>query len=206
MIGALPAVRRPRVTGRRLHLLGHEVRITGALDRREAQLLLANREEDFAPFLSTAEVTRVNRAAGARVELSVLVAQTLAAALAAAAATDGLVSPVRGDARGSWRDVRLRGRQLERPPGLLLELSDHVLARSADEVLSLGDGEGTVAIDRCVAARGLVEARLPVGGGVRFGTTPADGYGVAQRTTPSGDRWRELTVVAGSAFDAFVGL
>ncbi len=204
MIASVPPRRRPRPAGRRVDLLGHPVRIAGVLDPARAVELLGRREHAAATFLSTSEITRLNRAERTRVEVSPLLAETLAAALAAAASTDGLVDPVRGSERGrSWREVRLRGHVVERPVGVALDLTRHVLARAADDLLELIEGEGTIGIDGVLAARGRIEVPLPFGGGVRLGADAGARYGVAQRR-PAAGPWRELTVAAGSAFDAFV--
>jgi hypothetical protein len=204
VIATLPAGRRTRTAGPRLDVLGHPVRIVGGLDRTRAGRFLAERERTFATFLSTSELTGLNRSGRGRVEVSELLARTLAGALAAAVETNGLVSPVVGaDREQAWRAIRVHGLVVERPPGLALDLTGHVLAATADALLAGMDDDGSVGIDRYAAVRGLGEAPLPAGGGVRFGPAAGATYGLAQRPG-SAAPWREITVVAASALQARV--
>jgi thiamine biosynthesis lipoprotein len=75
--------------------------------------------------------------------------------------------PPRAGARGRWRDLRLRGRLLTRPPGLRLDLNGVVKSMTVDNALaSIGDGWVSAGGD--VATSRPLEVALPGGGSIRL--------------------------------------
>ena len=221
------------------HAMGTDVVVEGATpaELRAIRSLFVRREQIFSRFLETSEVTAVNRSATRLVVVSPLFATTLGVALRTAAATGGLVDPTLGaalaaagydrdfanlgpcprpagaGAPGRWREVTLRGRLLERPPDVRLDLNCVVKALAVDDALALVAGDGFVAAGGDIAVRGPVLVGLPDGETVRVlaggiatsGTTlrrwQRDGvlqhHLVDPRTgRPSTSRWREVTVAA----------
>jgi FAD:protein FMN transferase len=149
---------------------------------------LAGVDEACSRFRGDSELTRVSRAGGQPVAVSVRLAELVTVALAAAARTDGDVDPTVGAAMcglgydrdyaelGStaavvvvpapdWRRIRLRGQVLTVPQGMVLDLGATAKAHAAD---------------RCAR---LVHAALGVGVLVGLGGDIA---------TAGSDRWRVL--------------
>ncbi len=199
--------------------------------------LFREREQVFSRFLETSELNAVNRSPAPVLLVSALFARAVAVALRTAAVTGGLVDPTLGAAltafgydrdlaaleadprppgaaqRGRWRELRLRGRLLERPPGVGLDLNGVVKALAVDDALALVAGDGFVSAGGDVAVRGELLVGLPEGGAVQVlhggvatsGTTRRRWLrgGVVQhhlldpRTgRPSTSRWRQVTVAA----------
>jgi FAD:protein FMN transferase len=154
--------------------------------------LFAERDAAFSRFRAESELNRVNASSGRTVAVSPLFARTLATALHAAAATDGLVDPTLGAAiegagytddfeeleddprpagagvPGSWSSVRLAGRLLHIPEGVRLDLNGVVKALAVDDALGLLSGPGFVSAGGDVAASGAVDVGLPRDGAVRL--------------------------------------
>jgi thiamine biosynthesis lipoprotein len=173
--------------------MGCEIVVAGAwaLEARAIEELFAERDRVFSRFRSDSELNAVN-AADETVLVSELFAETLAIALDAAAATDGLVDPTLGAAivaagydrdfsdidesqvakchladSGCWRSVRLTGRLLTRPATLHLDLNGVVKSLAVDDALKLLSGPGFVSAGGDLAANGPVDVVLPGGGAVR---------------------------------------
>jgi FAD:protein FMN transferase len=207
--------------------------------------LFQERDEQFSRFRENSELSWVNRAPGEIVMVSGGFAEMLERALTAAAKTDGLVDPTLGEAieaagydrdfdeltafpeparpgpPGRWRSVRLAGRLLRRPEGLLLDLNGVVKGQTVDEALALIAGEGFVSAGGDYAGRGAFDVALPDGEAVRVtrGALATSGKtrrrwiraGVWQhhlidpRTgSPAVTRWEEVTVSAATCLQADV--
>jgi thiamine biosynthesis lipoprotein len=174
--------------------MGVEVVVAGATpaELTAVRSLFAGWDGVFSRFRPESELSRVNRSASPAVAVSPLFARAVAAALQAAAATEGLVDPTLGAAleaagydrdfslirpvdappglaaRGNWRAVRLTGRLLWRPPGVRLDLNGIVKALAVDEALRLIPGPGFVAAGGDLATRGPTTVGLPGGGSIRL--------------------------------------
>jgi thiamine biosynthesis lipoprotein len=146
----------------------------------------------FSRFRPDSELSRLNRSSAEAVVVSPLFARVLGTALAASAATGGLVDPTLGGAieavgydrdfadvgddprpprtstPGRWRDVRLAGRLVTRPVGVALDLNGVVKAMAVDEALDLLSGDGFVAAGGDLAAGVETTVALPGGGAVRL--------------------------------------
>ncbi len=172
--------------------MGCEVVVSGAgrLELAVIEQLFAERDAIFSRFRPDSELNRVNAAAGEVVVLSDTFALAVAVALEAAAQTDGLVDPTLGRAivaagythdfpglvpdpsppgRGSpgrWRELRLSGRLLRRPPGVELDLNGVVKGLTVDDAVALLPGPGFVAAGGDLAVRGGAVAGLPGGGAI----------------------------------------
>ena len=153
--------------------------------------LFEARDARFTRFAHDSELLRVNRKDGL-VLVSPEFARAVRAALAAARQTDGLVDPTlldaleaagydddfdvlavdpgpaRPGARGRWRELRLNGLLLERPPGLKLDLNGVVKSMAVDDALALIEGAGWVSAGGDVATGRPLEVELPAGGAVRL--------------------------------------
>src|SRR5262245_7025421 len=156
----------------------------GELDAVER--LFAEQDARFSRFRSGSELNRVNGAAADPVLVSQPFARMLAAALAAASATSGLVTPSVGaalEAAGydrdfdeldedlnppgdaevpSWRRLRLAGRWLFRTGPVRLDLNGVVKGATIDDALALMGG-GTVSAGGDVATSRRVAVALPDG-------------------------------------------
>jgi len=146
----------------------------------------------FSRFRSGSELNAVNAAQSWIVPVSPRFAEAVEIAIAAAAATDGLVDPTLGTAieaagydrdfgilqaddrppgaaaPGSWRNVRIASRLLVRPPGTRLDLNGIVKSLAVDEALALLPGEGFIAAGGDIATRGPVAVALPDGDGLQL--------------------------------------
>lgn len=217
----------------------------GARELTAIQELFRRRDELFSRFRPTSELNAVNRSPSTLVAVSPLFADTLRHALRAAAQTGGLVDPTLGAAveaagydddfallaprpeaagpalPGRWRAVRLTGRLLERPPGLLLDLNGVVKALAVDDALELVDGDGYVAAGGDLATRGPALVGLPGGGSVELHSVGMATSGTTRRRwlragelqhhlidprtgLPSSSCWTDVTVAAGSCLGADV--
>jgi thiamine biosynthesis lipoprotein ApbE len=149
----------------RFRSMGCEVVVSGA-DQEPVAAVFARWEAVFSRFRPESELSQVNASPRPALPVSPLFARALRTALDVAHATDGLVDPTLGAAlehAGYDRDfaqlradsplgpavpsrlaeVRLDGRILRRPPGLLLDLNGVVKALAVDEALSRRAGRWT---------------------------------------------------------------
>ena len=126
--------------------------------------------------------------------VSALLAETLADALLAAQETGGLADPA---TNGRWREVRLAGRLLARPPGVRLDLDAVLRGRAVDDAVRLIAGPGYVAAGHDLAARGGAVVAIPAGG-----TLHMRRGGLATVFATAGGPWRAVTVAASSCRDA----
>jgi len=185
--------------------MGCEVVVSGG-DPAAVAAVFARWEDTFSRFIPDSELSRVNASAARGVRVSPLFARALAAALDAAAATDGLVDPTLAaalEAAGYDRDfallgdrdepagpslpsrlreVRLDGLILRRPPGLPLDLNGVVKSLAVDEAVRLLPGEGFVSAGGDLAVCGPVDVGLPGGGAVRVLQGGLATSGVATRS------------------------
>ena len=225
--------------------MGVEVAVCGASDDELAGIRRLFEEWDgiFSRFRPESELNRVNRDASAVIVLSRPFAHALRTALRAASATDGLVDPTLGAAieaagydrhfselsdderplgpasPGCWRTLRLSGRLLSRPLGVVLDLNGVVKSLAVDAALELISGDGFVAAGGDLAARGGAIVGLPgdsalrlrSGGIATSGTTKrrwrrggaVQHHLIDPRTgRPADSRWDEVTVAAGSCLGA----
>jgi thiamine biosynthesis lipoprotein len=232
---------------KRFRAMGCEVLVAGATSaelKRIAALFRA-RERRFSRFVRGSELERVNAGRGSVVVVSAEFAATLEHALDAARATDGLVDPTLGAAivaagydtdfdellpspqpvdradPGSWAAVRVEGRFVARPPGLLLDLNGVVKGLTVDDALDLIAGDGLVSAGGDLAARGGVDVDLPGGGAVRLVSGGLATSGSVKRRwlragawqhhlldprtgRPADSRWSEVTVNAPTCVEADV--
>jgi thiamine biosynthesis lipoprotein len=192
----------------RFRAMGAEVVVGGGVGGAEARRLFARWERTFSRFVADSELNHVNASEQPFVGVTPLFAAALSEALAAAAATSGLVDPTLGAAleaagydrdfaeladdprpagrpvTGSWRSLRLAGTLLFRLPGTTLDLNCVVKGMAVDAALALGDGDGFVSAGGDVAVRGEVAVGLPDGGSLML----RDG-GIATSGS-TGRRWR----------------
>jgi len=178
----------------RFRAMGCEAIVGGATtaERRAVRALLEQRERTFSRFQPDSELRRVNASPRPAVHVSATFAAAVAAALDAAAATDGRVDPtlldaiehagydadfatLRPDPRppgapapSARAGVRLAGRVLVRPPGTRLDLGGVVKALAIDDALALLAGPGFVSLGGDLATRGPLDVALPRGGAVRL--------------------------------------
>lgn len=178
---------------RRLDLFGTTVRIlVGAPERAggpapalagaAAEAVLRRHQRELTRFEPGSELSRLNRDLAPSVHVSELTARAIAAALAAAEHSGGLVDPTllpaledagyartRAGAtpaplrdalrtapprrpacparRAAWRDVRVAGCEVRRPPGVRLDLGGTAKGHAADRAAALLAGQTTFAID-----------------------------------------------------------
>lgn len=173
----------------RFSAMGCEILAAGATraEADEIERLFARREQTFSRFVAGSELNRVNERAGRPTLVSADFAAMVELALTAARQTQGLVDPTLGralEAAGYDRDfaalaedlrpagpaapsalprVRLRGRVLELPAGVKLDLNGVVKAQTVDDALALLDGDGYVSAGGDLAARGALSVALPGG-------------------------------------------
>lgn len=227
--------------------MGCEIVVAGGTEaqRLEVERIFHARDARFSRFGGDSELNRVN-AARTPIIVSEEFARALRHALAASSATRGLVTPAVGAAlvaagydRSSERlqpdprpvgtppsadlaSLRLAGRLLERPPGLVLDLNGVVKSLTVDDALGLLDGPAWVCAGGDLACRGGgVDVALPDGDAVRLeaGGLATSGSGkrrwlrggdwqhhlIDPRTSrPSESPWLDVTVCAGSCLRADV--
>jgi len=231
----------------RVRAMGVEVAVGGAPPDvlEEIAALLRSWEATFTRFGPLSELSRVNRSPGRYVLVSPRFAEVLGLALEAARATGGLVDPTLGAALenagyakdfpllrpdprppgpaspGRWREIRLAGRLVSRPPGVRLDLNGVVKGLAADRAVELLPGDGFVSAGGDLAARGRVTVALPdgetlaiEGGGIATSGSTARVWRrggrawhhiVDPRTgRPAASRWTSVTVAAGSCLAADV--
>ncbi|HVR13055.1 MAG TPA: FAD:protein FMN transferase [Gaiellaceae bacterium] len=177
----------------RFRAMGCAVVVGGATatEARQIRQLFARRDRAFSRFRQNSELNAVNAADDSSL-VSELFATTLARALEAAAATDGLVDPTLGasivaagydrdfldlaDGRpatsngsrpGCWKNVRLTGRLVRCPTGTHLDLNGVVKALAVDDAVRLLSGPGFVSAGGDLAANAPIDVALPGGGAVR---------------------------------------
>jgi len=174
--------------------MGVDVLVAGADAKSFAAIERHFRDVDstFSRFRSGSELSAVNAASSWLVPVSPLFAEATEIAIAAAAATDGLVDLTLGAAieaagydrdfallqadedppgpavPGTWRNVRVASRLLFRPPGTRLDLNGIVKSLAVDEALALLPGEGFVAAGGDIATHGPVAVGLPGGDGLQL--------------------------------------
>jgi thiamine biosynthesis lipoprotein len=178
----------------RFRAMGCTVVVGGAQQRELEQIALLFRARDhrFSRFRAASELNAVNARSGELVRVSGDFAAHLALALDLAAETGGLVDPTLGRAieaagydrdfaalgvdprplgatrPGAWRDVRLVGRLLRCPPGVLLDLNGIVKGKTVDDALELIGRNGFVSAGGDLATRGPLTVGLPGGGAVEL--------------------------------------
>ena len=226
--------------------MGVEVVVGGAGDEERAAVgrLFLRWDATFSRFRPDSELSAVNASASDAIVVSPLFARVLRTALWAARMSGGLVDPTVGAAlvaagydrdlsllgddlrppgkttRASWRSLRLAGRVISRPRGVVLDLNGVVKGLAVDEAAALLR-RGFVSAGGDLATNDELEAGLPGGGAVLLsggglatsGTTRRRWLrgGVEQhhlvdpRTgAPSGSRWEQVTVAAASCLAADV--
>jgi FAD:protein FMN transferase len=225
--------------------MGVEVVVGGATatELGEVKRLFERLDRTFSRFRPESELSRLNESSSAFVGASPTFVGVLRIALDAARRTDGLVDPTLGaaieaagydrdfarltederppepSAKGTWRQVRVAGRLVFRPPGTKLDLNGVVKALAVDAALQRLGGEGFVAAGGDVAVRGAAVIGLPGGGSL---TLRNGGLATSGTTTrhwlrggetqhhlidpatgrPSTSLWKEVTVAAGSCLEA----
>lgn len=173
----------------RFRCMGCEILVAGATgaEANAIEGLFAGRDLIFSRFRADSELNRVNEQAGRPMLVSADFAAMLERALMAARQTRGLVDPTLGhaiEAAGYDRDfalldddprptddptpsqlggLRLRGRLLELPAGVKLDLNGVVKAQTVDDALALVTGTGYVSAGGDLAARGGLSVALPGG-------------------------------------------
>jgi len=180
------------MTCHRFHSMGCEVVVGGAAPEEVSAVeqLFVERERIFSRFLAGSELNRVNACTGRPVLVSTLFAQAVAIALQVAEETEGLVDPTVGraveeagyvcdfaqlesdpspagqPAPGAWASLRVRGRCVWAPPGVLLDLNGIVKALAVEDALALLAADGFVSAGGDLAARGEITVSLPGGDAV----------------------------------------
>lgn len=194
---------------RRLQAMGCEIVLAGA-DPAAVAAVFEEWEDTFSLFRPESELSRVNGSPARVVGVSELFSRALSVALDAADDTDGLVDPT---LCGRWREVRLAGRLLSRPPGLVLDLNGVVKSLSVDAAAELIDGEGFVSAGGDIAVRGAVDVALPGGGAIRVLEGGLATSGIASRGRhlvdprtgrPSDSPWEQVTASGSSCLAADV--
>ena len=168
-----------------------------AFELARIEALFGERERRFSRFDPSSELSVVNRSRAAAHPVSGDFARMLGLALAAAADTEGAVVPTLGramaragydrdfaalvdapsasadpchdlvsDGRG-WRDVRIEGRVVHRPPGLVLDLNGVTKGTTVDDALDLLSRDGVVSAGGDLAVSGAIDVGLPGGDAVR---------------------------------------
>lgn len=199
-----------------------------AAARRAVAALFAERDRAFSRFRADSELNRVNAAAGGWVEVSEHFAGTLRVALQLAEQTAGLLDPTLGAALesagytrdfdllrddpaapgpaapGRWRAVRLLGRRVHTPAGVVLDLNGVVKALAVDDALQLVSGDGFVSAGGDVAARGELSVALPDGDAVLLRRGALATSGTAKRRWLRGGRMQHHLIDAGTGRPATV--
>jgi thiamine biosynthesis lipoprotein len=195
--------------------MGCEVVVAGAsaVELDAIGRLFRTREATFTRFRPGGELLAVNAAPLPAVAVSRTFAQAVAAALAAAEATDGLVDPTVGAALEAagytadigdlvpdprpldpvaspcWRSLRLTGTLLVRPPGTVLDLNGVVKSMAVDAAVALLRGPGFVSAGGDIATGGAtVPVALPDGEVIALEAGGIATSGVATRRWLRGGR------------------
>lgn len=192
----------------RFRAMGCEVVVEGAsaAELSAIEQLFRERNATFSRFVPDSELNRVNTCREDTVVVSQAFARALGSALDAAAATRGLVDPTVGGALlaagydrdfaelapdprpagqgtpGLVRQVRLAGRIVSRPAGLLLDLNGVVKSLTVDDAAALLTGPGFVSAGGDLAVRGEHPVGLPGGGSA---TVRSGGLATSGTTTRS---------------------
>jgi thiamine biosynthesis lipoprotein len=178
----------------RFRSMGCEIVVGGATadETGEVRDLFAERDRAFSRFRSDSELSRVNAFPSRILVVSDAFAGMLRLALRASEATGGVVDPTVGAALvalgydrdfaeldadgdpirlvpgGRSGEIRVRGRILERPVGVELDLNGVVKSRTVDDALALLAGPGFVSAGGDLAARGPLDVALPGGDAIRL--------------------------------------
>jgi FAD:protein FMN transferase len=231
----------------RFRSMGVDVVVGGAGEAELAAIvdLVAEWDRTFSRFRPDSELSRVNASGAEALVVSPRFAEVVEIALLAARATGGLVDPTLGaaieaagydrdfaglgdderppapDRPGSWRELRLSGRLLVRPPGTILDLNGVVKALVVDAALELLAGDGFVSAGGDLAVRGALSVELPAGGAVVLERGGLATSGSDRRRwlrggepqhhlldpatgRPADSPWTGVTVAAGSCLSADV--
>jgi thiamine biosynthesis lipoprotein len=224
--------------------MGCELTVDGG-DFDAVLALFRERDRVFSRFRPDSELTRVNAAEGAVVSVSAEFARAVRTALRAARATGGLVEPTVGAAlrasgydddfdrlaadapptaaaapAGRWREVRLDGSLLWRPPGLVLDLNGVVKSQAVDDALGASGarlvsagGDLAVSVPTPIRLPGGDELELRAGGLATSGTSKRrwlrggewQHHLIDPRTgRPAESPWEEVTVAARTCVEADV--
>jgi thiamine biosynthesis lipoprotein len=198
------------VSTHRFSAMGCEVVVGGATAAEAAAVerLFEALETSLSRFRPDSDLERLNRSPAEAAIVSPLLATALDDALRAAAASSGLCDPTiaaaldaagydrtfaevrRTELRdpvpaGRWREVRVSGLLVRRPPGLRLDLNGVVKGRAVDDALALIEGAGFVSAGGDLATRGELVVGLPGGDTV---TLQAGGLATSGVTTRSWER------------------
>jgi len=193
----------------RFEAMGCEIVVAGA-NLAAVAAVFEEWEDTFSLFRPSSELSRVNRSGASVVAVSPLFARVVRIALDVAAETDGLVDPTLS---GRWREVRIAGRVLSRPPGLTLDLNGVVKSLAVDAATELIEEEGFVSAGGDIAVRGPVDVALPHGGAIRViegglatsGTASRGRHLVDPRTgEPSESPWEQVTASGATCLAADV--
>ncbi len=210
-LDAAPGVDPDLVSTHRFQAMGCEVVVGGATGVEAAAIerLFATLEASLSRFRRDSDLGRLNRSAATAVVVSPLLATALQDALDAAAATNGIVDPTIAAAleaagydrtfseietdggsaapAGRWREIRLSGSFVRRPPGLRLDLNGVVKGRAVDDALALIEGSGFVSAGGDLATRGELVVAVPGGGTVTLRSGALATSGVTTRSWTRGD-------------------
>jgi FAD:protein FMN transferase len=204
----------------RFRAMGCEIVVAGATPDELAivENLFAERERTFSRFRDDSELTRVNDSSARFHLVSETFADMVGIALDAVRATDGLVDPTVGAAivalgydrdferldpespptlpvpAGGHHEIRLRGRLLDRPPGLVLDLNGVVKGRTVDDALGLIAGAGFVSAGGDLATREPLDVALPDGAEIRLERGALATSGTLTRSWTSGGERRHHLV------------
>lgn len=193
----------------RLSAMGCELVVAG-VDPAGVAAVFEEWEDAFSLFRPDSELSRVNHSPAAVLVVSPLFARTLRVALDVAEETDGLAEPTLA---GRWREVRLMGRVVSRPPGLALDLNGVVKSLAVDAAAALIEREGFVSAGGDIAVRGPVDVALPGGGAIRVVEGGLATSGIASRGRhlvdprtgePSDSPWEQVTASGSSCLAADV--
>lgn len=196
----------------RFRAMGCEVVVGGATTAEAAAVarLFAALETALSRFRRDSDLERLNRSEATAVIVSPLLATALQDALDAATATNGIVDPTiaaaleaagydrafseieagrlhRSEPAGRWREIRLSGSFVRRPPGLRLDLNGVVKGRAVDDALALLEGDGFVSAGGDLATRGELVVAVPGGDAVTLRSGALATSGVTTRSWPRGD-------------------
>jgi thiamine biosynthesis lipoprotein len=227
--------------------MGCEVVVGGAtgIEIAAVERLFTALEAALSRFRPDSDLERLNRSDAGAVIVSPLLATALEDAILAAAATDGLVEPTIATAleaagydrtftaimprppaepmpAGRWREIKLTGCLVRRPPGLRLDLNGVVKGRAVDDALALLEGDGFVSAGGDLATRGELVVALPRSGTVTLRAGALATSGVTTRAweradgsrahhliepatgAPADVRWECVTVCAATCLTADV--
>jgi thiamine biosynthesis lipoprotein len=196
----------------RFRAMGCEVVVGGAtrIEAAAVERLFAALEDAMSRFRPDSDLERLNRSEAPAVIVSPLLATALEDALLAAAATEGLFDPTIAAAleaagydrtftalepahpvgpvpAGRWREIKLAGFLVRRPPGLRLDLNGVVKGRAVDDALALLESDGFVSAGGDLSTRGELVVALPGSGTVTLRAGALATSGVTTRAWERGD-------------------